>query len=235
MSIQRLKGKILEPHIIHVNGGDDMCILHIHLNDKLDWIPGQFVTIHRMINDELIKRSYSIVTISSLNILEICFNIVNDGKMTPCLSQAESEIVDIIGPFGQMLLNLSKKRKVFIATGTGVAPFISMINQSLDLGCEVVLICSNKLYDQAVYNGLLSFIYETETDKFTYIPTLTRDTHESMKSGRVTDFLEDVYDETHNTEYYICGMKDMIDSVLEFLSQKNVSGDDIVVEQYDKN
>jgi ferredoxin--NADP+ reductase len=97
--------------------------------NKMDFEPGQRIKMY--LRNESVNRKYSIYSGNSEPHLEFLIREVNNGYMTPRLKPLKSgEELEIFGPNGQFTLNKIDKetdKVLFVATGTGVAPFHSYI------------------------------------------------------------------------------------------------------------
>ncbi len=95
---------------------------------------------------------------------------------------------------------------IFVGTGTGVAPFASMIKQ-LDFeasqgkcdGAHYILLHTNRTYDELDYFNKMSAIEATNRFNFTYIPTVSRPTQRDlddprMGKGRANNVLRRLFD-----------------------------------------
>jgi len=93
------------------------------------FISGQFLSIGLDTPNGFIVRPYSIVSSNEENYLEFFIAVVEDGKLTPYLSKLKAgDYVHILTPKGHFSIDKVLNEKIyFIATGTGIAPFISMI------------------------------------------------------------------------------------------------------------
>lgn len=210
--------------------GDAMYVIPIELKDPIEFKPGQFANITAVIDGEKVTRSYSILSIED-DTMEIYFNVVENGKMSPWLTQAMGQTLEVIAPFGGMTIKHFKPNKVFISAGTGIAPFVPMINQIIDEGNQITLLHSNKFKHEATFDDHFRLLDE-KFNNFTFIPTLTREDDDNFIKGRVTDFpkLNRVFDP--DAEYYICGMPDMIMDVETYLLSKNIELKHIISEKY---
>ena len=88
-----------------------------------DFKPGQTICfIH-----ESLKRYYSLLSAPADDTLEICVYSVPRGSFSTVLADAEiGTAFKVSGPHGYFTFNHSERRPVFVATGTGIAPFVSM-------------------------------------------------------------------------------------------------------------
>src|SRR6202042_3443956 len=79
---------------------------------------------------EEIVRAYSIASpLEDHNRFSLCLNRVQDGFMSNFLcDMKEGDEIGCQGPFGDFILRPPLRDTVFIATGTGIAPFRSMLH-----------------------------------------------------------------------------------------------------------
>ena len=153
-----------------------------------------------------ILRAYSIASPSWDEELEIYSIKVQDGPLTSKLQhiQPGDELIMKPKPVGTLVHDalLPGKRIWFFATGTGFAPFASLLRepQTYEDYDEVIIThtCRDvaeldygrKLIDEIKHDELLTeLIGEGFADKIRYYPTTTRE--ESPKMGRITTLLED--------------------------------------------
>jgi ferredoxin-NADP reductase len=122
---------------------------------KLSFDPGMFVmvTCNDSTTGEKITRAYSIASLPDSDTLELYISMVH-GKFTSKLETAkEGDIYYVTGPYGQFRFSPKQDRKVlFIAGGTGIAPFMSMLKQikGLNTGNDIVLLYSVKYPNEII-------------------------------------------------------------------------------------
>jgi ferredoxin-NADP reductase len=76
---------------------------------------------------ETIKRYYSLVSTPADATLRICLYHVENGIFSPLLATAKMGThFKFSGPQGYFTFQTSQRPPVFVATGTGIAPFLSM-------------------------------------------------------------------------------------------------------------
>ena len=111
--------------------------LRFRPDEPFEFVPGQYV---RISYEEGEPRVYSIANSPNEDELELCIRRVPGGHLTPDLCERTDEGDDIFvrGPFGDefMLQDPSERDLVFIATGTGAAPFKSMIDYVFEGGLD---------------------------------------------------------------------------------------------------
>lgn len=120
---------------------EGLAIFRFALDQDLHFMPGQHVTLWLTHRGRTIPRPYSVASSpSESRVLEFYINLVERGKLTRSmwdeevldglLAGAHETHVEISGPKGNFLLDPADGRDlVFVASGTGLAPFISMIRK----------------------------------------------------------------------------------------------------------
>jgi len=120
---------------------DGLAIFRFYLERDFCFAPGQYATLWLTHRGKTLARPYSIASSpSESRVLEFYINLVKDGKMTPSLWQGD--VIEglnsrdpgtkavFTGPKGRFVLDDGDTRDlVFVASGTGLAPFISMIRK----------------------------------------------------------------------------------------------------------
>ena len=90
---------------------------------SFEYLPGQCI---RLIHDA-VERDYSLVTAPTDPNLALCIRNIESGILSPGLSQAPVGAgFNFNGPHGYFTFRPSTRPAVFVATGTGLAPFVSM-------------------------------------------------------------------------------------------------------------
>ena len=97
--------------------------------ERFRFIPGQFVSLSEMIGGKEITRAYSIASPPDGNRFDLCLNLVEDGMFSPQLFQMQpGDDVKTSAPLGFFTLRDSGRDAMFVATGTGIAPFRSIVH-----------------------------------------------------------------------------------------------------------
>ena len=159
-------------------------------DDTFEFAPGQYVSIRY----QGTPRAYSIASVPGQEEIELCIRRVTDGRLTPSLATelTEGDRITVRGPYGDDLLlqDPSERDLVFLATGTGVAPFKSMIDYTFERGRDIYdgeqrdvwLFLGAAWWDDLAYREALTDLAE-EHDNFHFVPTLSRESHLSDWDG----------------------------------------------------
>lgn len=205
---------------------------------KLDFHAGQFVMLDLPINSKYTNRSYSIASPpSSDNTLELIIVINPQGLGTPHLFRdvtVGSKIKTTL-PLGKFRLDENLNRRVcFICTGTGIAPFRSMI---LDIfqhekpHQEITLIAGVRSQRDLLYHEEFLKL-QAEKASFNYIPVLSREVWNG-RSGYVHDVYKELFPISGDHLFYLCGWANMLKEAREHLQEFVLDKKQIRFESYD--
>lgn len=207
--------------------------------EKFDFIPGQFVTLDLPIHEKKNKRwrSYSIASWpDGTNIFELIIVLDKLGVGTPYLFNeivVGSELI-FRGPQGVFILKEALDKNIFmICTGTGIAPFRSMIHDIKNNNIphqNIYLIFGCRTKNTLLYYEEMKTLQE-EMDDFYYIPTLSRENWEGNR-GYVHSIYESLCMERKPASFFLCGWKGMIDDAKQTIIGMGYDKKEIHVEIY---
>ncbi|KZY85721.1 ferredoxin--NADP(+) reductase, partial [Oleiphilus sp. HI0072] len=162
---------------------------------------GHFIMMGLEHEGKPLMRAYSIASANYEEELEFFSIKVPDGPLTSKLQKIEvgDQILLSKKPTGTLIVdNLLPGRNLYlISTGTGLAPFMSIIKdpETYELYDKVILTHGTRFVSELAYQEQIKkelpeneFFGEFIKDKLIYYPTVTRDEFETQ--GRITDALE---------------------------------------------
>jgi ferredoxin-NADP reductase len=204
--------------------------------EQLHFKAGQFVSFNEVLNGKKITRPYSIASLPSGNKFELCLNLVEEGLFSPFLfAMKPGDAVEMSAPLGFFVVRNPAKEAVFIATGTGIAPFRGMAPDYLSHphANQLTLIFGvryeNSLYYRAEFEELA-----LKHPNFRFWPTLSRpEPTWSGRGGHVQIHLLEAIGDRRDLDVYICGLKAMVDDVRAILKGLGFDRKQIVFEKYD--
>ncbi|MBI5391581.1 hypothetical protein HZB00_01115 [Candidatus Woesearchaeota archaeon] len=192
---------------------------------------GQWASIEIPKNGEKIRRAFSIASPQSKKTgIDLCVKKVEGGLGSTALHQFKiGEQLTVIGPFGQFFLRYpTEKSIVFIATGSGVAPFRAMVYDLMEKNAKnnIWFFFGNKTEEEIIYKEEFEEI-EKKHHNFHFVPILSRASSEwKGKTGRVQEHVAEYLQKNkQEADFYICGLKDMVMQAKELLEkegQKNI-------------
>ena len=185
---------------------------------SFDFIPGQFVTLDLPIHEKVNKRwrSYSIASWpDGSNVFELVIVLDKLGAGTNYIFTEwhVGSALTLRGPQGIFILKEPiDKDLILVCTGTGVAPFRSMVQHIKNTGTEhknIYLIFGSRTKDTLLYFDELTKL-QAELPGFHYMPTLSREQWEG-RSGYVHPVYEEICAGRREASFFLCGWKGMID------------------------
>jgi ferredoxin--NADP+ reductase len=196
---------------------------------------GQFVRVALDIDGERVARPYSLVNKPDDDYLEIYFNIVDEGPLSPRLAELEVGDEIFVTDRANGFLTVSEvpqcRHLWMLATGTGVGPFLSILKNrdAWQRFEKIVLVYSVRDISELAYQQQVADIQEQWPQKFSFVPLVTREKVEGMLNQRITDSIEDdsleqatgvVIDE--DSHVMMCGNSEMIADVTEVLAKRGL-------------
>jgi ferredoxin-NADP reductase len=204
----------------------------------VDFKAGQFFMIELNDAEGRASRAYSVAsTPSNKAYFSLCVKLLPDGRGSALLSDlAVGDLASFMAPFGHFLIEenglQSQKDMVMVATGTGLAPFMSMIPTLFEQRFKgnIDLYFGVRHEEDLFYvEELRAFEAEHPTFKAHIMLSQPGETWTGL-SGRVTDFLKELMVE--NRQIYICGNGDMVKTVKTLMQEKGVAKEDLHWEQF---
>ena len=170
------------------------------------------------------SREYSIYSGANDDHLEVLVKEVQNGQFTPRLRKLKAgDLLEIHGPFGKFGIDRKAAETgkfVFVASGTGIAPFRSMIRTFPDL-------------DYTLIHGVREAKDAYDRDEYApdrYVLCTSRDSKGDYQ-GRLTGYLQQCRF-ARETRFYLCGNSNMIFDALDILKKKGFDRDQIHCEVY---
>lgn len=206
---------------------------------SFDFIPGQFVTLDLPIHEKANKRwrSYSIASWpDGTNVFELVIVLDKQGAGTNYIFnevKVGSEL-SFRGAQGVFTLKEPLDKDLFlICTGTGIAPFRSMVHHIKNNNIahkNITLVFGCRTKDTLLYHDEMLKL-DTDVKSFTYIPTLSRETWEGV-TGYVHPIYESLCANKQPANFFICGWRGMIDEAKQRILDMGYDKKDIHVEIY---
>lgn len=211
-------------------------------HDGFRFTAGQFARLGvRTERGNLVWRAYSMVSSPYDEFLDFFSIVVPDGEFTSVLSQLRvgDELLIEKQPQGFLTLDrfVDGQDLWMLATGTGVAPFLSIL-QDLEVWERfenIVLVYSVRTEAELAYRELLAELLTREyvapcAHKFRFVPVVTRESVEGCLGERITDLLlsgqlaeaAGIQMTPERSRVLICGNPQMVDDTRKLLKQRDM-------------
>ena len=186
-----------------------------------DFIPGQCTAL--TLDPRRPARFYSIASGAQDPAVEVLYDLVPDGELTPRLALlAPGDELFCSAPFGAF--RDVEGPSCWVATGTGIAPFVSMARSR---GVEGKIL----LHGSRSVAGLLERPWFSSLMGGSYVPCCTREPGEGIYPGRTTAWLSEKRLPAAE-RFLLCGNAEMVVEARDILIGRGVPFADVVAEIY---
>ena len=226
-----LQGKIIE----RLQWTDDLFSLRFEA-PLAAFKAGQFALIALDVDGERIKRPYSLVNAPDEKLLEIYFNVVTDGPLSPRLATLAPGDTLWVSSSASGLLILDELPEAqhlwLLATGTGIGPFLSLLKtpEPWTRFKKIILGHSVHRASELSYHELITALLAAHANQFHYVPLVTREPKPGALDKRFPLTLASGELEAHtgisltadNSHVILCGNANMIKDVTEELGKRGL-------------
>lgn len=180
--------------------------------DGLAFTPGDCVALY---NPEGTSRPYSIASGSQEASLRFLVRVFEDGAVSSWLAGRQPrDEVHVSAAFGWFRPGQSEpgEQSIFLATGTGVAPFLSCI-KSPEIPTPRCLLYGVRYLRQSIGLDIFEGVCRVQL-------AISREEIQGHHHGYIGDLLDEP--DTSKTHYYLCGLEEMVKQISETLENQGV-------------
>ncbi len=211
--------------------------------ETIEFVPGQYVQLQAPAygdNPEPVWRAYSISSPpGDSGAVELIIRLAPDGICTTWVFTIlqEGDEVTFTGPYGEFRLSDADADMAWIAGGSGMAPFWSIIRHMDEEGiarpCTYFFgaLAERDMFLLEELRGL-----EEKHDWFTYVPALSKpqeDTDWDGETGLITEVVDRHVEDGADKEGYLCGSPGMIDAAIKVIKAKGITEDRIFYDKFE--
>lgn len=186
------------------------------------FLAGQYVNID--VPGAGVDRSYSFSTAPGERRIGFLIKTIPGGVMSNWLSHAKAgDRLSLTGPLGSFYLRETSRPLLFLAGGTGLAPFLSMLEvlAALASSQKIHLIYGvTRDLDLVLVDKVES--YEERLENFTFSTVVAEEASAHPQKGWVTEHMPEDMLAEGNFDVYLCGPPPMVDAVRRHFDDKNV-------------
>lgn len=171
-----------------------------------------------------INREYSLYSGVNSPYVEFLIKEIKGGVVSTALKNLQiDDYVEIDGPYGNFCLKEPieiEKHYLFLATGTGIAPFHSFVQ-------------THPHIDYTILHGIRDPSEQYDSNDYApgrYIPCISRNIND-RPSYRLTEYLRQ-NPASSNSIVYLCGNRNMIIDAYEIIVEQGVSSNNIFTEVF---
>lgn len=211
-------------------------VVELDEGSELTFLPGQYV--HIGVPGSEAHRSYSFSSLPGEQRATFLIRNIPEGVMSGYLSEraAEGDRLNLTGPLGSFYLREVTRPVLMLAGGTGLAPFLSMLAQLEEKGCDspVHLIYGVTKDDHLVKTDALEAIAK-RLPNFSYITVVVDETSEHPRKGYVTHHMDADVMHDGDVDIYLCGPPPMVDAVLQYFDAEGIVPQSFYYEKFTPN
>ncbi len=190
---------------------------------QLSYLPGQYVNVSVPGTSQ--TRSYSFSSMPRDGIVEFLVRNIPNGLMSGYLAgnAKPGDALTLTGPIGSFYLRDVTRPLLFLAGGTGLAPFLAMLEslRQKETGQPIHMIYGVTNDADLVETAKLA-TFAAAIPGFTYVTVVADPASAHERKGYVTHHLPDAALHSGHVDLYLCGPPPMVDAVRAYLAEKGV-------------
>jgi benzoate/toluate 1,2-dioxygenase reductase subunit len=208
----------------------------VTLDDRgaLGFLPGQYVNIAVPGTDQ--TRSYSFSSGPGEQGVSFLLRNTTTGALPTYLRERakEGDRVEFHGPLGSFYLRPIQRPLLFLCGGTGLAPFLAMLNKIADNGgsAHPIHLIFGVTNDADLVKLEELEAYTKTLPGFTYLCTVADENSSYQHKGYVTRHIEPQHLNGGDVDVYLCGPPPMVDAVRSFLTGQNTTTANFYYEKF---
>jgi len=206
------------------------------LADTFRFRQGQYLTLRKTLDDQEIRRSYSICSAVGEPGLEVAIKRIDGGVFSNYANDElkAGDTIEVMPPKGTFTSGLDptkEKHYMCIAAGSGITPILSIIKTILatEPRSRVTLIYGNRRSSTIMFKDRLGFIKNRYLGRFNWINVLSREEQDAeVLHGRVNNRKGAELQQKHlidiacTDEFFLCGPESMISEVSRGLRAEGI-------------
>lgn len=204
---------------------------------------GQYITLKKEINNETVRRDYSLCTNPESGTIAVAIKEVKGGTFSVFANKsiASGDEIEVSTPNGRFIYNPNTSSETIfgIAAGSGITPIIGIAKTVLKetLNSKFILLFGNKSESDTVFKKELDALSSEFSDRFFLQYVFSQEEQENALHGRINDTIINATHETSNlnnnaSAYYICGPEAMINITKNVLIERGVTVEAIKYELF---
>ncbi|PHS67135.1 MAG: phenylacetic acid degradation protein [Flavobacterium sp.] len=214
------------------------------LKETFKFKQGQYLTLRTTINDEVIRRSYSLCSSPFDNEWKVAVKQISEGKFSTFVNQNlqkgdDLQVMKPMGRFGTPISETPKNYIVFTA-GSGITPILSMMKAHLEKEPESTfkLFYLNRTVKSIIFKEEIEQLRNQYFGRLEVCYFLTKEFRDiDLFNGRFTkEKLETIFDKlvdvSELNECFLCGPEEMIFMVKEELIKAGMPSENIHFELF---
>lgn len=218
------------------------------LESEFEFIQGQYLTLRTTINDEEVRRSYSICSSPLDQELRVAVKQVPDGRFSTFANQQlqVGDVLEVMPPDGRFYTTVDAKNQkhyLAFAAGSGITPVFSIMKTILltEPNSKFTLFYGNQRTDSIIFREAIEGLKNTFLNRLSVYYLLSKEhTGSDLFSGRINRdrcqvFFDKLVQLDSVDDCFLCGPEEMILEVREELLSRGLQREQIHLELFGTN
>lgn len=197
-------------------------IIRLRLKSKMNYTPGQFITVSIAHDDAEVSRSYSIASHSKYHdYVELHIKYIENGQFSRIVKETlkVGDSLNIMGPMGKCIYSANRDQRLLLsAIGTGLAPIYGILLDALEgshSGDIHVVIGAKTQADFYLMDDLRA-IKESNSNVHLHFVAMDVNSLDMLEStedlyqGDVYEYVENLLPDMKNLKIYLCGAESFV-------------------------
>nr|WP_211176984.1 fatty acid desaturase [Pseudonocardia acidicola] len=222
-----------------------------HLRDRFRFTPGQHLTLRTTVDGAERRRTYSLCTSATSDLVRIAVKRIEGGAVSTYLTQrlAAGDVLEVLAPTGRFVLDPAAakgRHHVGIVAGSGITPVISMLSTTLSVheDSRFTLLYGNRTAESTMFRDELEMLARHFEGRLRIVHFRSADPgpepagpYERVVSGRIdAEQLTALFDANLSPRdvdgWFLCGPQELVDDTRALLVDQAVPRREIHVELF---
>lgn len=231
----KTKGQTFQARLGQVERLSDTCIaFSLEGAGAISFLPGQYVNVLVPGTTDQ-RRSYSFSSPPGTETQSFLVRDIPSGRMSSFLGEAQPGMpMEFTGPSGSFYLREIRRPLLFLAGGTGLAPFLSMLGRIAETGAggQPIHLVYGVTNDTDLVGIDRLEAYAARIPGFTFTTCVVAEASTHPRKGYVTAHVEPAALNGGEVDVYLCGPPPMVDAVRAWLAAQGVTPTNFYYEKF---
>ncbi|WP_369922237.1 benzoate 1,2-dioxygenase electron transfer component BenC [Marinomonas polaris] len=193
---------------------------------SMNFLPGQYVNVHVPGTDQKRAYSFSSLVQESNDSASFLIRVVPNGLMSTFMTETAKvgDNITLSGPFGSFYLRDIKRPILMLAGGTGLAPFLAMLERIKAIGTnQPVHLIYGVTHDADLVEIEKLEALTATIEQVTFSACVASEESNWPQKGYVTQHITPSHLNDGDLDIYLCGPPPMVEAVSQFMKEKNIT------------
>lgn len=215
------------------------------LENAYQYKPGQYLTFKKIINDEELRRSYSICAGLHENELRVAVKRIPDGRFSNFANTIlkVGDEIEVMTPLGTFTTDFDKdtaKDYLFFAGGSGITPVMALVKTILHTApnSKIYLVYGNRGYEHIIFREEIDKLLQEYAERFEVLHVFSDEKNGNalqeglLNEAKIKELNTAIFQNRKIDEVFVCGPQPMILAVRDVFEAEGLSKEQIHFELF---